>query len=61
MAHDNGPILLSCVTASTIRILVPLIISSEQMDEGLDVLESALLEVNEKKGVLATQPVESSA
>jgi len=60
--YEHGLIAISAGSyGNVIRILVPLIISSEQMDEGLDVLESALLEVNEKKGVLATQPVESSA
>ncbi len=39
-----------------VRVLVPLVITDEQMDEGLDVLESALQAVYEKKGAVA-QPV----
>jgi hypothetical protein len=35
---------------------MPLVITDEQMDEGLDVLEAALALVAEKKGVLAAQP-----
>jgi len=42
VAHDNGPILLSCVTASTIRILVPLSASDEIVDEGLAIPEKCL-------------------
>jgi 4-aminobutyrate aminotransferase-like enzyme len=36
-----------------IRVLVPLVATNEQMDEGLDVLESALAAVCVKKGALA--------
>ncbi|GLH75151.1 4-aminobutyrate transaminase [Bradyrhizobium sp. SSBR45G] len=43
VAHENGLILLSCgVTASTIRILVPLTASDEIVDEGLAILEKCL-------------------
>ena len=42
VAHENGPILLSCVTASTIRILVPLSASDEIVDEGLAIPEKCL-------------------
>ena len=38
------------------RVLVPLVVTDQQMDEGLDVLESALQMVCEKKGAVA-QPV----
>jgi 4-aminobutyrate aminotransferase/(S)-3-amino-2-methylpropionate transaminase len=42
-AYENGLVLLSCgVTASTIRILVPLTANDEIIDEGLDILETAL-------------------
>ena len=42
-AHENGLILLSCgVTASTIRILVPLTASDAILDEGLAILEKCL-------------------
>jgi 4-aminobutyrate aminotransferase-like enzyme len=34
-----------------IRVLVPLVVTDEQMDEALDVLESALQTVCEKKDV----------
>jgi 4-aminobutyrate aminotransferase/(S)-3-amino-2-methylpropionate transaminase len=43
LAHENGLILLSCgVTASTIRILVPLTASNAIIDEGLAILEKCL-------------------
>jgi 4-aminobutyrate aminotransferase/(S)-3-amino-2-methylpropionate transaminase len=43
LAHENGLILLSCgVTASTIRILVPLTASDAILDEGLAILEKCL-------------------
>jgi len=35
--------------------LVPLVITDAQMDEGMDVLEAALAQVAEKKGVLTGQ------
>jgi len=35
------------------RILVPLVVSDDQLDEGLSVLESALRSVVEKKPALA--------
>jgi 4-aminobutyrate aminotransferase-like enzyme len=34
-----------------IRVLVPLVVTDEQMREGLDVLESALHMVSEKRDV----------
>ena len=43
LAYENGLILLSCgVTASTIRILVPLTASDAILDEGLAILEKCL-------------------
>jgi 4-aminobutyrate aminotransferase-like enzyme len=36
-----------------IRILVPLVVTNDQIDEGLDVLESALAVVCDKKGAVA--------
>jgi 4-aminobutyrate aminotransferase-like enzyme len=39
-----------------VRVLVPLVVTDQQMDEGLDVLESALQMVCEKKDAIA-QPV----
>ncbi|MFS8038659.1 4-aminobutyrate--2-oxoglutarate transaminase [Xanthobacter sp. AM11] len=42
-AYENGLILLSCGTnANTIRILCPLTISDDLLDEGLGILEGAL-------------------
>ena len=38
---------------NVIRVLVPLVATNEQMDEGLDVLESALFAVAGKKGAIA--------
>jgi 4-aminobutyrate aminotransferase/(S)-3-amino-2-methylpropionate transaminase len=44
-AHQNGLILLSCgMNGNTIRILVPLTASNEIVDEGLGILEKALIE-----------------
>ena len=39
--------------SNVIRVLVPLVATNEQMDEGLDVLESALAAVSDKKGAVA--------
>ena len=36
-----------------IRVLVPLVVTDQQMDEGLDVLEAALSSVSEKRQPLA--------
>jgi 4-aminobutyrate aminotransferase-like enzyme len=36
-----------------LRVLVPLVATNEQMDEGLDVLETALAAVCDKKGAVA--------
>ena len=38
--------------SNVIRILVPLVATNEQIDEGLDVIESALASVCEKKGAV---------
>ena len=35
--------------SNVVRVLVPLVVTNEQMDEGLNVLESALQAVYEKK------------
>lgn len=46
-ALENGLILLSCgVFANTVRILVPLTASDAIVDEGLDILERTLIEIN---------------
>jgi 4-aminobutyrate aminotransferase / (S)-3-amino-2-methylpropionate transaminase / 5-aminovalerate transaminase len=55
--YERGLITLTAGSYSNvIRILVPLVVSNQQMDEGLDVLESALKQVCEKKEAVA-QPV----
>ncbi len=49
--YEHGLIVLSAGSYSNvIRVLVPLVITPAQWDEGLDVLESALQAVHEKKG-----------
>jgi 4-aminobutyrate aminotransferase/(S)-3-amino-2-methylpropionate transaminase len=54
--HEHGLIVLSAGSYSNvIRILVPLVITQAQWDEGLEVLESALQAVHEKKEAV-TQP-----
>ena len=53
---EHGLITLSAGSyGNVIRILVPLVITDDQMDEGLAVLEAALAHVSEKKGALAAQ------
>lgn len=43
-AYENGLILLSCgTTANTIRILTPLTIGQDILDQGLDILEKSLV------------------
>jgi 4-aminobutyrate aminotransferase/(S)-3-amino-2-methylpropionate transaminase len=54
--YEHGLITISAGSyGNVIRVLVPLVINDDQMDEGLDVLEAALANVAEKKGALATQ------
>ena len=46
-ALANGLVLLSCgYYANTIRILAPLTIPDEMLDEGLDIIEKSLVEIN---------------
>ena len=48
--YEHGLITITAGSYSNvIRILVPLVATNEQMDEGLDVLESALAAVGDKK------------
>jgi 4-aminobutyrate aminotransferase/(S)-3-amino-2-methylpropionate transaminase len=55
--YKHGLIALSAGSYSNVvRLLVPLVISDEQMNEGLDVLEAALHSVAEKKTAIP-QPV----
>ena len=52
--YEHGLITLSAGSYSNvIRFLAPLVVSDEQMDEGLSVLESALQMVSEKSGVVS--------
>jgi 4-aminobutyrate aminotransferase / (S)-3-amino-2-methylpropionate transaminase / 5-aminovalerate transaminase len=55
--YEHGLITITAGSyGNVIRVLVPLVASDAQMDEGLDVLESALQAVQEKSGTVA-QPV----
>ena len=46
-ALANGLVLLSCgYYGNTIRILAPLTIADETLDEGLDIIEKSLVEIN---------------
>src|SRR5579863_8824893 len=52
--YEHGLITITAGTYSNvIRVLVPLVITKEQMDEALDVLESAIANVCEQKGAVA--------
>jgi len=52
--YEHGLITITAGSYSNvIRVLVPLVATNEQMDEGLDVLESALATVCNKKGAVA--------
>ena len=57
--YEHGLITITAGTYSNVvRVLVPLVVSDQQLDEGLDVLESALQTVHDasKKDAIA-QPV----
>ena len=55
--YEHGLITITAGSYSNvIRVLVPLVVTDAQMDEALDVLESALKTVYEKTGAVA-QPV----
>jgi 4-aminobutyrate aminotransferase/(S)-3-amino-2-methylpropionate transaminase len=52
--YEHGLITITAGTYSNvIRVLVPLVITNEQMDEALDVLESAIATVCDQKGAVA--------
>ena len=56
-AYEHGLITITAGTLSNVmRILVPLVVTDEQFDEGLDVLEAGLTHMTEKK-----QPIASHA
>src|SRR6202522_1086636 len=49
--HEHGLVIMTAGSyGNVIRLLMPLVITDEQMNEGLDVLESALAAVCDKKG-----------
>jgi 4-aminobutyrate aminotransferase / (S)-3-amino-2-methylpropionate transaminase / 5-aminovalerate transaminase len=48
-ARDRGLILLSCgIYGNVIRILVPLVITDEDLDRGLEILEEALVDAAQR-------------
>ena len=52
--YEHGLITITAGSYSNvIRVLVPLVVTGEQMDEALDVLESALAEVMQRSGAVA--------
>jgi len=52
--YEHGLVTITAGTyGNVIRLLVPLVITNAEMDEGLDVLEAALQSVCEKKGEIA--------
>jgi len=52
--YEHGLITLTAGSYSNvIRVLVPLVVTDAQMDEAMDVLQSALVEVCERRGVAA--------
>src|SRR5271165_277199 len=54
--YEHGLVTITAGSYSNvIRLLMPLVVTDAQMDEALDVLESALAHVAEKKSVLAEQ------
>jgi 4-aminobutyrate aminotransferase/(S)-3-amino-2-methylpropionate transaminase len=56
--YEHGLITISAGSyGNVIRLLMPLVITDAQMDEGLDVLEGALKTVYERKHEAAAQPV----
>ena len=49
-AYEHGLITITAGTyGNVVRVLVPLVVSDEQFDEGMDVLEAGLAHVSEKK------------
>jgi 4-aminobutyrate aminotransferase / (S)-3-amino-2-methylpropionate transaminase / 5-aminovalerate transaminase len=48
-ARERGLVLLSCgIYGNVVRILVPLVISDEDLDRGLEILEEALVDAGER-------------
>jgi 4-aminobutyrate aminotransferase/(S)-3-amino-2-methylpropionate transaminase len=54
--YEHGLVLITAGSyGNVIRLLMPLVVTDAQMDEAMDVLESALATVADKKGVLVAQ------
>jgi 4-aminobutyrate aminotransferase / (S)-3-amino-2-methylpropionate transaminase / 5-aminovalerate transaminase len=54
--YEHGLVTITAGSyGNVIRLLMPLVVTDSQMDEALDVLESALAHVAEKKGALTAQ------
>ena len=54
--YEHGLVTITAGSYSNvIRLLMPLVITDAQMDEGLDVLEAALAHVAERKPALTVQ------
>ena len=54
--YEHGLILITAGSyGNVIRLLMPLVVTDAQMEEAMDVLESALAHVSEKKGALTAQ------
>jgi 4-aminobutyrate aminotransferase/(S)-3-amino-2-methylpropionate transaminase len=54
--YEHGLIMITAGTYSNVvRLLMPLVVTDAEMDEAMDVLESALAFVAEKKGMLTAQ------
>ena len=52
--YERGLITITAGTYSNvIRVLVPLVASNDQFDEGMDVLESAIATVSDQKSAVA--------
>src|SRR6202167_6268220 len=54
--YEHGLVLITAGSyGNVVRLLMPLVVTDAQMDEGMDVLESALAHVAEKRGALTAQ------
>ncbi len=54
--YEHGLVLITAGSyGNVIRLLMPLVVTDSQMDEAMDVIEGALAQVVEKKGMLSTQ------
>ena len=56
--YEHGLLMITAGSyGNVIRLLMPLVLTDEQMDEAMGVLEAALAHFSEKKPALAVQPV----